>query len=126
MGGVMSGWREIGMSIADMVAKEPPYIQIAIGLSAAFVALMILEGLRACFVPRRKSGPSLRTARPRSVTPPFRSAPDNVAKLPRNPKRNENIVKLHRATRPTIRRNTVKAPAESHAPRLPQVSSFGD
>jgi hypothetical protein len=56
----MNGWREIGVLVAGMVAKEPPYIQIAIGLSAAFVALMILEGLRASFAPRR---PSLRSRR---------------------------------------------------------------
>jgi hypothetical protein len=123
MDGVMSGWREIGMAIADTVAKEPPYIQIAIGLSAAFIALMILEGLRASFVPRRKSEPSIRV---QSARPAFRSAPGKAAKPPRNPKRSENIVKLHRATRPVIRRNTVKPPEESATRSLPQVSSFGD
>ncbi len=51
----MSGWREIGLAITGVVAKEPPYIQIAVGLAAAFIALMILEGLRACFVPCRTS-----------------------------------------------------------------------
>ena len=123
----MNGWREIGVMIADRVAKEPPYIQIAIGLSAAFIALMILEGLRACFIPRRtSSGPSPRAARARSATSLFRSAPGNVAKLPRNPKRYENIVKLHRTPRPSIRRNTAKAPEESAGPDLPQVASFGD
>ena len=122
----MSGWREIGMAIADTVAKEPPYIQIAIGLSAAFIALMILEGLRASFVPRRTPSPSRHALRQRSATPLFRSAPGNVAKPPRNPKRPENIVKLHRATRPVIRRNTVKPPEESATRSLPQVSSFGD
>ena len=119
----MRGWHEIGMSIADMVAKEPPYIQIAIGLSAAFIALMILEGLRASFVPRRTSEPSIRVQSPR---PSFRSAPGNVAKPPRNPKRHENIVKPHRAPRPTIRRNTAKKQEEPATPSLPQVSSFGD
>ncbi|HTW36386.1 MAG TPA: hypothetical protein VMD53_17325 [Rhizomicrobium sp.] len=122
----MSGWREIGMAIAGMVAKEPPYIQIAIGLSAAFVALMLLEGLRASFIPRHGSGRSAGAARPRFTAPHFRSAPGNVAKLPRNPKRPENIVKPHRAPKPTIRRNTAKAPENSEMRDLPQVSSFGD
>jgi len=119
----MRGWHEIGMSIADMVAKEPPYIQIAIGLAAAFLTLMILEGLRASFVPRRASEPSIRVRSPR---PSFRSAPGNVAKPPRNPKRHENIVKPYRAPRPTIRRNTAKKQEEPATPSLPQVSSFGD
>ena len=122
----MSGWREIGMVIAGMVAKEPPYIQIAIGLSAAFIALMILEGLRASFVPRRNSRPNPRAARARAATPLFRSAPGNVVKPPRNPKRHENIVKLHRAPKPVIRRNTAKAPEESATRSLPHVASFGD
>lgn len=119
----MSGWREIGIAIAGMVAKEPPYIQIAIGLFAAFVALMILEGLRASFVPRRTYEPNLRR---RSAGPAFRSAPGNVAKPPRNPKRHENIVKPHRAPRPTIRRNIAKAPEKSPIETLPQVASFAD
>ena len=116
-------WREIGILIAGMVAKEPPYIQIVIGLSAAFIALMILEGLRASFVPRRTSEPSVRA---RSARPAFRSAPGNVAKPQRNPKRPENIVKPHSAPTPTIRRNTAKAPEESATRSLPQVASFGD
>ena len=119
----MSGWREIGMLIAGMVAKEPPYIQIAIGLSAAFIALMILEGLRASFVPRRTYEPSIRVRSPRAS---FRSAPGNVAKPPRNPKRSDNIVKPHRAPRPTIRRNTAKKHEEPTTPSLPPVASFGD
>ena len=122
----MSGWREIGVAIVGMVAKEPPYIQIAIGLSVAFIALMILEGLRASFAPRRRSEPSSRTTRARLATQLFRSAPGNVAELPRNPKRHENIVKPHRAPRPTIRRNTANAANESAARSLPEVSSFGD
>ena len=122
----MSGWREIGMLIAGMVAKEPPYIQIAIGLSADFIALMILEGLRASFVPRRTPSPSRHALRQRSATPLFRSAPGNVAKPPRNPKRSDNIVKPHRAPRPTIRRNTAKKHEEPTTPSLPPVASFGD
>jgi hypothetical protein len=118
----MNGWREIGVLVADMVAKEPPFIQIAIGLSAAFVALMILEGLRASFVPRRISEPSIRFP---SARPAFRSAPGN-AKLPRNAKRSDNIVKPHRAPRPSIRRNTAKKHEEPATPSLPQVASFGD
>jgi hypothetical protein len=123
----MSGWHEIGMAIVGMVAKEPPYIQIAIGLAAAFVALMILEGLRASFMPRRRSEPSPRTMRARAATQLFRSAPGgNVAKPPRNSKRPQNIVKPYRATKPTIRRNIAKTPEDSGTRNLPQVASFGD
>ena len=91
--------------------------------SAAFTVLMILEGLRVNFIPRRTTEPDI-SIRPATTTA-FRSTPGNVAKLPRNPKRHANIVKPHRALRPTIRRNTVKAPEKS-TPPLPQVASFGD
>lgn len=121
--GAMSEWHEIGVAIAGVVTKEPPFVQIAIGLSAAFAALMILEGLRASFVPRRTSEPSVRIASTRTV---FRSAPGNATKPSRNAKRSENVVKPHRAPRPTIRRNAAKAPGVSPTPSLPQVASFGD
>lgn len=119
----MNAWREIGVSIGGIVAKEPPFIQIVIGLSIAFAALMILEGLRASFVPRRTSEPSIRILSARSA---YRSAPGNGAKPQRSIKRSENIVKPHRAPRPTIRRNTVKTPEDSPTQSLPQVASFGD
>ena len=118
----MREWHDIGILIGGLVAKEPPFIQIAIVLSAAFTALMILEGLRVNFIPRRTTEPDI-SIRPVTTTD-FRSAPGNVARLPRNPKRYANIVKPHRALRPVIRRNIVKAPEKS-AP-LPQVASFGD
>jgi hypothetical protein len=121
--GAMSEWHEIGVAITGMVAKEPPFIQIAIGLTVAFAALMILEGLRANFVPRRTSEPGIRV---QPARPAFHSGPRAMAKPPRNPKRHENIVKLHRATKPLIRRNTAKAREKSATPDLPQVASFGD
>jgi hypothetical protein len=87
---------------------------------------MILEGLRASFTPHRRSEPLPRAKRARPATPLFRSAPGNVAKLPRNPRRHKNVVKPYRSPKPTIRRNTVKTPAEPETPNLPQVASFGD
>ena len=123
------GWRDIGVLIAQLVAKEPPYLQIAIGLCAAFTALMILEGLRASFLPRRtERGPS-RIEPPSSqisASPHYRSAPANVVKLHRNPKRELNIVKSHRVPRPVIRRDAAKTPETLHSRNLPQVTSFGD
>lgn len=121
--GVMSGWREIAEAVAGMVAKEPPFIEIVIGLSVVFAALMILEGLRASFVPRRIYEPNSRVL-PAKVT--YRSAPGNVAKPSRSAKRHGNIVKLHCAPKPTIRRNTAKEPDKSGTRDLPQVASFGD
>ena len=117
----MNEWREIGVFIVGMMAKEPPFVQIVISLSAAFAALMILEGLRASFIPRRTSEQGGPVQSARSA---FRYASRNAAKLPHSPKRSENIVKPHSAPRPTIRRNTAKAPEESQTPSLPQVSSF--
>jgi hypothetical protein len=122
----VAGWRDIGVLIAQLVAKEPPFVQIAMGLCAAFTALMIVEGLRASFVPRRtERARAQRSASPRPASPFFRSAPANVAKLPRNPKRQVNIVKSHRVPRPTIRRDQAKSPQTSPQ-NLPQVASFGD
>jgi len=119
----MSDWRDIGVRISELVAKEPTYIQIAIGLAAAFTALMILEGLRASFFPKRREE-TPRPRRPRFATALFRSAPANAARLPRNPKRRERVVKPHRAARPVIRRNLTKG--ADAVGDLPQVSSFGD
>jgi hypothetical protein len=125
----VAGWQDIGVLIAQLVAKEPPYLQIAIGLCAAFTALMILEGLRASFLPRRdERGHSVaaRHIAPPTASPFFRSAPANAAKLPRNPKRETNIVKSHRTPRPTIRRQASKPQETALSGSPPQVASFGD
>ena len=119
----MNEWREIGMLIGGVVAKQPPYIQIGIILGAAFATLMILEGLRASFGRRSTPEPDIRV-RP-ETTVAFRSAPGHATKL-HNPKRYENIVKPHRALKPVIRRNLVKAPEKSALQNLPQVGSFDD
>lgn len=120
----MNEWREIGMLIGGVVAKQPPYIQIGIVLAAAFTTLMILEGLRASFGRRGTPEPGIRV-RPETAVA-FRSAPGNAAKLRYSPRRYENIVKPHRALKPVIRRNLVKAPKKSSPQNLPQVGSFDD
>lgn len=122
----MSEWREIGALIADRVTKEPTHIQIAIGLCVAFTLLMILEGLRASFFPRRGEKTPKRAA-PRLDRALFRSAPANASKRLRNAKRHERIVKRHRALKPVIRRPAAATKPETPATgNLPQVAGFGD
>jgi len=102
----MSDWYEIGMRIVGLVAKEPPFIQIAVSLAVAFAALMILEGLRASFAPRRSAEADARPVRSASAFPP--SAPTKAARLSHNPKQDRIVVKAHRAPAPAIRRNGSK------------------
>lgn len=124
----VTGWRDIGVLIARLMAKEPPYLAIAIGLCVAFALLMIMEGLRASFLPRRTEHESSHREQsmPHLASADFRSAPVNIAKLPRNPKRQLNVVKSHRMPRPAIRRDVVKTPEQPSSKNLPQVASFGD
>ena len=105
---MMSDWHDIGTRIVGLVAKEPPFIQIAVSLAVAFTALMILEGLRASFVPRRSQEADAHDRPVRSADPFAASA--KVARLPRNPKRHQAVVKQHLAPKPIIRREGGKPP----------------
>ena len=114
-----AGWKDIGDLIVALVAKEPPFVQVVIGLGAAFSALMFIEGLRASFIPRRAESKPGRnpTRRSRFAAPPkadhsqtYRSVPgrnknSNPTRdtLPGNAKRRESAVKPYRAPRPKIR-----------------------
>ncbi|HUO93624.1 MAG TPA: hypothetical protein VMU22_11905 [Rhizomicrobium sp.] len=112
----MTDWHDIGVRIAALLAKEPPHIQIAFGLATAFTALMILEGLRASFGPRRSEG----TRRRPPAKPGVRSADTGAVKQPRNPKRDRIVINPHRAARPTIRRpGAGDTPDASRPPQSP-------
>lgn len=154
MVGVMSiaGWKEIWTLFLKMVAAEPPMMQIAIWLGVAFGALMVLEGLRANFFPRRKSlPPGIESAPPAASSRRLQGAPasasyravrrfaDIAAAAPsRSLKRPTNPVSRHRAPRPKIHRMGIKLclppqpePANDVPPAhgdnvvaLPQVASF--
>ncbi|MGB8364892.1 MAG: hypothetical protein WCE20_10230 [Rhizomicrobium sp.] len=120
--GVMSGasWKDIWTLIEKLVAEQPPFIQIAIGLGAAFSVLMFVEGLRANFFRRRPrlisttqdTPPSSSTrsaALPTSATTStWRSVRTSASfaprALPRAVKCRADAVSRHRALRPKIRR----------------------
>src|ERR1700748_2461852 len=46
-------WKDVWTLFLDWMSHQTIPIQIAIGLGAAFVAVMALEGLRASFFPKR-------------------------------------------------------------------------
>ena len=124
-----SDWREIGVLIARMVVKQPPFVEIVICLGVAFFALMILEGLRASFVPRRAEHQPDRAERRssrREGSAPARNAMANAVKPPPNPKRSTNTVKPHSPPRPIIRRDMSAPPEAPDESNLPQTASFGD
>jgi len=47
-------WKDVGDLIVRLVSREPPFVQILYVLGAAFTAVMVLEGVRANFLPARK------------------------------------------------------------------------
>jgi hypothetical protein len=49
---VTANWNDVWALAEKVMARESPFLQITIALGAAFSALMIVEGLRATFVPR--------------------------------------------------------------------------
>ena len=113
-----AGWKDIWTLIEKLVAEQPPFIQIAIGLGAAFSVLMFVEGLRANFFVRRPrpistaqgtppSSSSRSAALPTSATTSaYRSVRASAGfvprALPRAVKCRANAVSRHRALRPKI------------------------
>lgn len=139
------GWNKIWELVLKLVAQQPPAVEIAIVLAAAFSALMFVEGLRYNFVPRRKPKPHAppREASPSSETRTFRSMRPGARlrlDVPRRPKRLETMVSRHSAPRPKIHHfgaplrvvpagDSASPQEQTAAPRnenLPQVASFED
>lgn len=132
-----AGWQDIVEGIINLVAHEPPFVQILIGLGAAFCALMVLEGLRANFVPRRSARPA--KSRDRMPPPPQRSAvaPAPQASQPyrsttprpgplRNPKRSFLPLNRHRPPRPKISRRQQPGLIETPGHDAPEGLSSPD
>ncbi len=59
-------WLDVWKLFLDLLSRENTAVQIAIGLGAAFVAVMALEGIRASFFPKR----ILESAALRGAAPP--------------------------------------------------------
>jgi hypothetical protein len=115
-----AGWSEIWKLALSQFGTETIQFRIFVGLGIAFVALMIVEGLRVSFVtghhlPARQSSaveiqprkkPFKKTAVAATQSFQASSGPFRPRALGRtnNPKRTNGRISLHRAARPKIRR----------------------
>ena len=117
-------WKDIWTVTSQVVAQQPPPIQIFFWMGVVFIVLMVVEGLRASFLPRRFRG-DLRPAEANAMqaaSPPgtadmrafrVRAQYSNATKsrifIDRTPRRSQ-------ALRPVIRRipSSFTTPAESH------------
>lgn len=123
------GWQHLWAEAMALCAQEPPPIQIALLLAVAFTALMVLEGLRANFLPRRKeparqsvltnaTGDELVRPSPHANVSPQQTIakfdapqhPYSPARTTTSPKRKpaHSILRTQAILRPTIRNRTVK------------------
>jgi hypothetical protein len=128
-----AGWKEIVDLVFRLVAVQPPYLKIAIGLGVAFSVLMFIEGLRANFIPRRNekkpaASNAGRNEPSKAVAPMPGSSVPGAFRRPviasRIPKRGATVAKPHRAPRPKIRRiSSLPSPAREDTQRL-QTPSF--
>ena len=104
-------WKQIWTIASAIIARQPPPIQIFLWLGVAFVALMLLEGLRASFLPRRPREDWSRRAKDKTHQTSALSSPGepffvraqrlNAAK---NRKLESEAPRRHQAIRPKIRR----------------------
>ena len=125
----LSVWKPVWDQAVAVFAGEPMDVRVAMSLALAFLALMVLEGLRANFLPQHKPAapkrspspaaaiPSVNVAEPppQSLAMPhsFAPTPHGAAQqtmpraralVPRNRKRETARPRPHRSMRPTIRR----------------------
>jgi len=110
-----ASWSDVWHLGLTVFAHQRIELQILIGLGAAFSALMVIEGLRANFFPRRRAEASKPATAPESVViepqpihqamPPMRSfAVTQPQRMARNPKRSVARPRTQKAPRPTIKR----------------------
>jgi len=100
----MGRWVELWNLALARFAAEDIQIRIFIGLGAAFLVLMIVEGLRASFRPVRARPQAAVAPPPRKAAPafqPFRAPPEALHAPAKPVKRPPS---RHRPERPTIRR----------------------
>ena len=104
-------WKEILAIASAMIGRQSPPIQIFIWVGAAFVGLMLVEGLRVSFLPRRPWEDGRRHEAPRThLTSALSSQGESVFVRARclNATKNRKLVRVvprrHQAIRPKIRR----------------------
>jgi len=109
-------WRDIWTVAYAVVARQPTPVPIFVWLGVAFFVLMIVEGLRASFLPRRfrREGrlPEAMHAKELSPSSMARAKPEPIfvraqrSGLMRNRKLVDTTPRRHQAFRPKIRRIT--------------------
>jgi len=98
-----------------LIGRQPPAVQIFSGLGLAFAALMLVEGLRASFLPRRfdgnaakKSGDATSSAQMRQEEPRTLLLSRGIDRSrplpPRNRKLSMDAPRRHSGMKPKIRR----------------------
>lgn len=124
-----SEWKPVFDQAMAVYGHEPIQVRVGLALAAAFLVLMMLEGLRATFLPGRKAQmPAASPSAPDVPVPPEAPKPQamatNVSAIaapapyalapafaprlrpppPRNRKRAAAAPRPHRSIRPKIRR----------------------
>jgi hypothetical protein len=138
-----AGWVDVWNLAVTVTGNEPVPVKILIGLGAAFVAVMFLEGVHASFLPTRYAAllarkyPASNSPQPRifraqgpapsqayeepSFTVP---GPKRAVPMPKNLKRQTARVSRHRSIKPRIRRvPMVNAEQTFETQELPSFSS---
>lgn len=113
---VQTGWSDVLKMALAVFSHQRIEVQILIGLLAAFAALMVIEGLRANFFPRRRAPAAIPPEPDEQIVfisrePPQAAAPVIAPVLPfaarrvaANPKRKLADVRSHKPMRPIIKR----------------------
>jgi hypothetical protein len=124
-GAVQANWGDVWKLALSVFAQQRIEVQILLGLLAAFLAIMVIEGLRASFFPRRReaASPPAGEAEEKIVfipqPPPqaMAAAPSQsfaarpIAAPPPSLKRKTASIRRHKPTRPIIRRMTSRPDA---------------
>jgi|SRR5579864_5969383 len=125
-------WKDIFAVVSGVLARQPPPVQIFVGLGVAFILVMFVEGLRVSFLPYRlrKDVRLLEAMRAREPSPSFAARADpeiyraQRSSLVRNRKVVETTPRRHRVLRPKIRR--ISSSFEMVTPEFrEQPSDFG-
>jgi hypothetical protein len=126
---VQASWSDVWKLGLSVFAQQSIEVQILIGLAAAFCAVMVIEGLRASFFPRRRAAAIQPIAKPeqQAVFIPQPPAPQAMAIAPSQSfaakrlaapspslKRKLSSVRRHKTTRPIIRRMANGAELTGH------------
>jgi hypothetical protein len=128
-----AGWGEIWKLVLAQYGAQSIQFRILIGLGVAFVALMIVEGLRVSFVtghrlptrqrnveetpPKKKSVKKVAGAETRSFAASWGPFHPHDAVRTHNPKRTKGRIRRHRAARPKIHRAPGNELASGFAPQ---------